>query len=74
MDDQFADLQYNVDNEKQDLKDLDTRMNTEILCRLTAIELELQQEEEDRRIYHKIGPDLFLEHSIYLLKTLIYLS
>merc|ERR1712086_1165337 len=42
MDDQFADLQYNVDNEKQDLKDLDTRLTTEIQSRLTAIELELQ--------------------------------
>ena len=29
--DQFADLQYNADNERQDLKDLDTRLTTEVI-------------------------------------------
>merc|ERR1712086_113100 len=61
MDDQFADLQYNVDNEKQDLKDLDTRMTTEIQSRLTAIELELQQEVEDRTYVQDKREDLVKE-------------
>ena len=29
--DQFADLQYSTDNERQDLKDLDTRLTTEVI-------------------------------------------
>jgi len=61
MDDQFADLQYNVDNERQDLKDLDTRMTTEIQSRLTAIELELQQEVEDRTYVQDKREDLVKE-------------
>jgi len=61
MDDQFADLQYNMDNERQDLKDLDTRMTTEITSRLTAIELELQQEVEDRTYVQDKREDLVKE-------------
>jgi len=61
MDDQFADLQYNVDNERQDLKDLDTRMTTEIQSRLTQIELELQQEVEDRTYVQDKREDLVKE-------------
>jgi hypothetical protein len=61
MDDQFADLQYNIDNERQDLKDLDTRMTTEIQSRLTAIELELQQEVEDRTYVQDKREDLVKE-------------
>merc|ERR1711998_422743 len=61
MDDQFADLQYNVDNERQDLKDLDTRITTEIQSRLTAIELELQQEVEDRTYVQDKREDLVKE-------------
>ena len=59
--DQLADTQYNVDNERQDLKDLDTRMATEILSRLTAIELELQQEVEDRTYVQDKREDLVKE-------------
>merc|ERR1712195_343423 len=59
--DQFADLQYSTDNERQDLKDLDTRLTTEIQSRLTAIELELQQEVEDRTYVQDKREDLVKE-------------
>merc|ERR1711959_368212 len=61
MDDQFAELQYSIDCERQGLKDLDTRMTTEIQSRLTAIELELQQEVEDRTYVQDKREDLVKE-------------
>ena len=72
--------QWEADNERQDLKDLDTRLTTEVInlseiagttwwltmvlqiqSRLTAIELELQQEVEDRTYVQDKREDLVKE-------------
>merc|ERR1712028_294473 len=54
-------IRETLDDDRQDLKDLDTRLTTEIQSRLTAIELELQQEVEDRTYVQDKREDLVKE-------------
>merc|ERR1712153_165035 len=54
-------IRETLDDERQNLKDLDTRLTTEIQSRLTAIDLELQQEVEDRTYVQDKREDLVKE-------------